>query len=267
MGLVDWNAIWNAEIVLSRRMRLNAGSFWDYIAACDRGHDGFTDVLTTRQLERIAAGADDTVLEIGPGMGRLTIPLARSARAVTVIDPSAGMLARLRERCQAAGVTNLTMLTGAWEDADHLVGLAPHSLVIASYSLFMLDMRVQLERMRRFASRRVCLFVPAAPRMPEAIERILFGTVVTTRLPDHVVLFNLLHDLGVDASVEVLRETRERRYDSLQDAIDERMRFYDAPEAKRGEIAAFVESQVRSSDQGVVMSQEVATGVVGWRVE
>ena len=114
MCLVDWNAIWKAEILLSRRARLNSGSFRDEIAERDHGIDDVPDTWSALQLQRIAARSDDSVLEIGPGMGRLTIPLARSARAVTVIDPSEGMLARLRERAEAAGVASLCTVAGAW---------------------------------------------------------------------------------------------------------------------------------------------------------
>ena len=266
MGLVDWNALWNAEILLTRRARLNAGRFWDGIAANGQGEACFPDEQTEAHLRRIAATADETVLEIGPGMGRLTVPLARTVRAVTVVDPSAGMLERLQTRAEAEGLTNLRTVHCAWEDAERGGALGPHTVVVASYSLFMLDMRAQLERMQRLATGRVCLFVPAEPRMPEAVERILFGAVVSSRVADHVLLFNLLHDMGIDADVEVLRCEREKRYASREQAVDEQMRFFDAPDEKRGEIAAFLEPRLRAAGAGVALTATVRTGVLRWRV-
>ena len=266
MGLVDWNAVWNGESLLSRRARLNSGRFWDEIAERDQGASCFPDELTEQHLRRIAAQADETVLEIGPGLGRLTVPLARAARAVTVVDPSAGMLRRLRARADEEGLTNVRTVHGAWEDAETLDGIGPHAVVVASYSLFMLDMRAQLERMQRLATHRVCLFVPAEPRMPAAVERILFGAVVSSRMPDHVLLFNLLHDLGIDADVEVLTHAREKRYASPEEAVDEQLRFHDAPEEKRDAFTAFVAPQLRERDGGFVLAKTVKTGVLRWRV-
>lgn len=266
MGLVDWNAVWNGEILLSRRARLNAGGFWDEVAARDAGEACFPDACTDVHLRRIGATADDTVLEIGPGLGRLTIPLAQTARAVTAVDPSAGMLQRLRARADAQRITNLRTVHGAWEDVERAGDVEPHALVVASYSLFMLDMRAQLERMRRLATERVVLFVPAEPRMPEAIERILFGALVSSRMADHVLLHNLLHDLGIDADVEVLACHREQRFASREAAIDEQLRFHDAPDDKRDAIAAYLAPSLRDDGAGVVLARTVKTGVLRWRV-
>ena len=266
MGLVDWNAVWNGEIHLSRRARLNSGRFWDEIAERDQGEDCFPDALTAEHLRRIGAQADETVLEIGPGMGRLTVPLAHAARAVTVIDPSAAMLRRLRARADEAGLTNLRTVQGAWEDDEARAEAGPHDVVVGSYSLFMLDMRAQLERMHRLAADRVCLFVPAEPRMPEAVERILFGAVVSSRLPDHVLLFNLLHDLGIHADVEVLTHPREKRFGSLEEAVDEQLRFHDAPEESREAFAEYVEPKLQRRDGAFVLARPVKTGVLRWRV-
>ncbi len=266
MGLVDWNAVWNGEILLSRRARLNSGPFWDEIAERDQGESCFPEASTGQHLDRIAVRADETILEIGPGMGRLTVPLARAARAVTVVDPSAGMLRRLRTRADEEGLTNLRTVHGAWEDAETLDAVGPHTVVVGSYSLFMLDMRAQLARMQRLATDRVCLFVPAEPRMPEAVERILFGAVVSSRMPDHALLFNLLHDLGIDADVEVLTYAREKRYATREEAVDEQLRFHDAPEEKRAAFAAFVAPQLRERDGAFVLTKTVKTGVLRWRV-
>jgi ubiquinone/menaquinone biosynthesis C-methylase UbiE len=51
-----------------------------------------------------------TVADIGCGPGRLTIPLARAVDpegSVTALDIQAGMLARAREKAEAAGLTNI----------------------------------------------------------------------------------------------------------------------------------------------------------------
>jgi SAM-dependent methyltransferase len=59
-------------------------------------------------------------LDIGSGMGRLTIPMARSFDEVTAIDLSTEFLHRLEERCASLGVDNIQCLpvTGPWAGDD-----------------------------------------------------------------------------------------------------------------------------------------------------
>ncbi len=57
-----------------------------------------------------------TVLEIGPGGGKWTVPLARSAKRLIVMDVSEGMLERTRLRCEAEGLQNVEFLLSAGDD-------------------------------------------------------------------------------------------------------------------------------------------------------
>jgi SAM-dependent methyltransferase len=54
-------------------------------------------------LLALAARADGPVLELAAGSGRLTVPLARAGHEVTGVDLDPAMLARARERADAAG--------------------------------------------------------------------------------------------------------------------------------------------------------------------
>lgn len=59
----------------------------------------------------------DRVLEVGAGTGRFTMALARRASAVTALDVSTAMLARLRARARDEGLDNIMPLAGAAQDA------------------------------------------------------------------------------------------------------------------------------------------------------
>lgn len=63
-------------------------------------------------LARAGPGAGETVLEIGPGLGALTFPLARSCAQVFAVekDPELGRV--LRERLSAAGIDNVRVIEG-----------------------------------------------------------------------------------------------------------------------------------------------------------
>ncbi|MGN6810965.1 MAG: class I SAM-dependent methyltransferase [Thermomicrobiales bacterium] len=60
-----------------------------------------------------------TVLDVGAGSGRFAIPLARVARQVTAVEPSAALLGFLRGDAAAAGIgpDRLRTVAATWEDA------------------------------------------------------------------------------------------------------------------------------------------------------
>lgn len=262
MGIVDWNTVWNTEILVTERGRLNHGCFWDELAARDEDRNPFSEALTEFQLGRIAVQPEETLIEIGPGLGRLTLALARDAAAVTAVDPSAEMLSRLNACAAAAGVNTLKTVHCNWEDVELSSGLRPHSLIVASYSLFMFNMRAQLQRMLRLATNRICLFVPAEPRISEDVQMIIHGAIVSSGTPDHVVLFNLLNDMGLDPEVELFSFSSEKRYKTSDDALDEQMRYYKAPLEKRAEMRRHVFGQLHREDETWILRRVRKTAML-----
>ena len=70
---------------------------------------------TSKTLERIGVQPGQRVLEIGPGPGRLLIPVAERVLPggeVIGIDMQQGMLDRLSRRAREKGLTNLTTIHG-----------------------------------------------------------------------------------------------------------------------------------------------------------
>jgi ubiquinone/menaquinone biosynthesis C-methylase UbiE len=59
---------------------------------------------------------DTTVLEVGPGGGKWTVRIAPLVKKVIVLDVAETMLERTRERCEAAGVTNVEYIAGNGTD-------------------------------------------------------------------------------------------------------------------------------------------------------
>lgn len=267
MGFVDWNTLWNNEMLVTRRVRLNSGPFWDEVATREGGAAGFPEELTELQLARIAVQPKETVLEIGPGLGRLTIPLARAAAALTAVDPSAQMLERLRSLADAEGIATLHTVHCSWEKAEEVTQLTPHTVIMASYSLFMQDMRSQLQRMLRLATDRIVLFVPGDPRLPEAVERMIYGAKVSSQMADHVLLFNLLYEMGVDADVEVFTFPGEKRYRSREEALEQQMHYYDLPTEKQPAMAAYLEEQFREEAGEWILPRMRKTAMLRWRVQ
>lgn len=70
---------------------------------------------TKKTLDRLGLQSGQRVLEIGPGPGRLLIPAARlvlPGGEVVGLDIQPGMIARLKERAERAGIANLEAILG-----------------------------------------------------------------------------------------------------------------------------------------------------------
>ena len=71
--------------------------------------------LTLKTLDRLGVHPGEKVLEIGPGPGRLLIPVAQRIMPggeVVGIDIQPKMVERLRRNAEKAGLTNLTVILG-----------------------------------------------------------------------------------------------------------------------------------------------------------
>lgn len=106
---------------------------------------------TDRTLARIGARTGQRVLEIGPGPGRLLIPIAQRVQPhgeAVGVDIQPAMIARLKARAAAAGVTNLV---GIVADATTMTLSGQFDAVVIALALG--------EIPNREATLRRCLYV------------------------------------------------------------------------------------------------------------
>lgn len=69
-------------------------------------------------VARAGIGPQDAVVEIGPGLGALTMPLARAASHVVAIEKDAALVAALSAALAEAGIGNVTLRHGDALEAD-----------------------------------------------------------------------------------------------------------------------------------------------------
>jgi 16S rRNA (adenine1518-N6/adenine1519-N6)-dimethyltransferase len=75
------------------------------------GQSFLADAGTAQAIvERSGVGPDDTVVEIGPGLGALTLPLARAVRRVIAIEKDAALVQVLGAELLDAGILNVRVI-------------------------------------------------------------------------------------------------------------------------------------------------------------
>ena len=224
--IIDWNELWKALHVSSPERAekdRNPAAHWDKRAAAYRRVTRDERSATEQELAILGVQSGETVLDMGAGTGRLAVPVARTAAHVTALDPSEGMLAILRERMTAEGLTNYSCLRKRWEDAVIGKDIEPHDVVIAAFSLGFYDLAAALEKLDAAARRAVYLFWHAGEwRDPDemALYRAVFGEEATMRkgYPDYIYPVNILHDAGIYPNIRIYHAVWDAVHDSVEDA-------------------------------------------------
>jgi len=215
MGLA-WNQAWRAGRARTQQ-RWDGRSFWNGRAASFAAHARETgycrDVLALLQ-----PSPDWSVLDVGCGAGTLALPLAPKVKSVTALDISDGMLGILGQRCAELGIDNIRPVLAGWEDDWNAVSVPVHDVVLASRSLFPLDLAAAVNKLQAFARRRVMVVSlvgdgPYDREIFQAVGRPLH------RGPDFRFVTNYLTQMGIYANVSFIREVEDKTYATLDDAL------------------------------------------------
>jgi SAM-dependent methyltransferase len=206
-SIPDWLSLWRDLVAAQARGRAAAKmeahpDVWR--AKAHTFHEAVQRRWTKPDSSRefIAADLDrhpgETVLDIGAGTGAWAVFLARYARHVTALDPSPAMLDVLRENVATEGLTNVSIITGGWPDADVL----PHDVVLCSHSLYgIADFAVAVRKLAATARRRCYLLLRVVTPdgvMAEAARHV-WGQPYDS--PNFQVAYNALLQLGIFANV------------------------------------------------------------------
>lgn len=214
---IDWNASWKAAQARSHNRRKGADA-WNRRAPSFARHQKRKSNYANQFLEIIKPKPDWQILDIGCGPGTLAVPLARRVASVTALDFSEVMLDLLKERCKQEGVTNVTPVLASWEDDWKSLGIGAHDMAIASRSLMDGDLQKTVDKLNRYSKQQACItFIagdgPFDRRIFEAAGRPFHPR------PDYIYLVNLLHQMGIYASLSFTVHPDYRTYADHEDAI------------------------------------------------
>ena len=123
--ITDWSSLWRELVEIKSRSRKRdagaepVGDVWR--AKARKFDEGIKRRWAKPDSSRefiLSQLADSTVLDIGAGTGAWSVLLARRARHVTAVELSPAMIELMRENLAQEGVTNVTIVQGAWPDAQ-----------------------------------------------------------------------------------------------------------------------------------------------------
>jgi len=172
-------------------------------------------------VSKLGIRPGSTIMDIGAGPGTLAIPLSKIARCVTAVEPSMEMIYHLKKNAQKFGITNINYINKKWEDVMPFEDTNVHDFLIASYPLYMLDIKAALFKMVQLASRGICLFTFVGDPYWDYSE--IWPELHDEEYdigPDYIYIYNLLQDMGIYANVDIENIEHIHNFDNLQDATE-----------------------------------------------
>ncbi|MDH4099790.1 MAG: class I SAM-dependent methyltransferase [Nitrospirota bacterium] len=172
---------------------------------------------TVMNVLRPSLGGCESALDIGAGVGSLSIPLARELRHVTALEPSAAMMALLRDEVAREGINNISFEESAWGKA----GLSPADLIVSANVPAIYDESF-LREVTGLARQRVALIVSAGPEQDKFYYREIYPLLFGEEFPprsDYLEIYTLLHRMQIYADVSIVRYDFDQPFSSLDEAV------------------------------------------------
>lgn len=207
--IIDWSEEWKKYRESSHwtqeleKKGITSEDYWDGYKFGDRNEEynqlaGYPGHILDRIYKLV--GPDSVVLDIGAGAGAYTIPLARAARKVTVVEPSKGQVARLTRRAEREGLQNIEVINKRWQDVDR-TELESYSLVNAAYCFHMPEIREALQKMLDVTTGALFLISLVDHGFTDVYEGV-FGEKEPE--PEYIYLYNVLHQMRYPANVKIM---------------------------------------------------------------
>jgi 2-polyprenyl-3-methyl-5-hydroxy-6-metoxy-1,4-benzoquinol methylase len=275
--VTDWSALWKDLTASQERHFKHATKTTDEKQDAWREKARSFDASVKR---RWAAGVDSsraliashltpdsTIVDIGAGTGAWAIHMARQARRVTAVEPSAAMIEVMRENLASEGITNVDIIQGAWPN----VQVAPHDFALCSHAMYGCSDFPLFVRSMMAVARRTCFLVMRIPTMDgvmaEAAMRV-WGQPHDS--PNFVVGYNIMLQMGLFPNV-LMEDTG--LWDgwvsaSMDEAVQEIKRKLDVPDGSEHEqfLKDLVQRRLTQEGDHVVWPRGVRSAAIYWNV-
>ena len=270
-GSVDWNKVWmeTMEGISWRRLHGDGNDFWDQRAKQLENQRKVNLEVSIDIVSKMGLGPKSTVIDIGAGTGALTIPIAKIAKSVTAVEPSAKMIDYLERNAKAEELSNIICVKKFWDDVAPFEELEAHDVLISSHSLLMKDMKAALEKMDLLAKKRVYLITSANRNggyYNELWKRLYEEEYKSS--PGYVCLYNILYDMGIYANVEISEVEYKQPFSSCEEAVNLWTQNLRASSSEAKEVVReFISENIVVEDGYALLKDRTKWATIWWETE
>jgi ubiquinone/menaquinone biosynthesis C-methylase UbiE len=259
-GIIDWSQLRQNTLLSTQRIELYNPSYWDKEANAINENMVQWAELTKKQLKRLPLSRKFTVLDVGAGTGRMTLPMTKRAKQVTALEPSEKMLATLRDNARKQHIFNIHYVN---ESLEELEVASCYDLVVASFSLFMVDIKAALMKMNALASRGVYLFLSASPWIDEAIQKAVQGN--SSAWSDFIFIYNILYDAGIPANVDICDYDLKQSYVDLENATSNFSQKYHIHAEKKDKLREYLSENLVEEKGKLWYNRKRKAATIWWK--
>ena len=223
------------------------------------------DPLVNRLLRELEPR--HTVMDVGAGGGRLALPLATRCAKVVAVEPSSSMCQALREQAFESGIENVNLVEAQWEEAQVEVA----DIVLCAHVLYVVaGIESFVRKLEAHAREKVLVVLFQAPPQSQiySLWRMVHGEV-RIPLPSLPQFQEVLSQLGIEASIEMLPEQPHRGYEDREQALEQLTgRLYLAPGSSQlAKLEEILPHLLQETDRGFIIkgSQPLQPGLVSWQ--
>ena len=222
----------------------------------------------TAHLDAMKIPDGSRVLDIGAGPGIYAVPLATRGCRVTAVEPSPVMREALEDSIRKSGSTGITIIPKRWEDVTVNELGGPFDVIIASYSLTMMDIGEALAKMQACCTGTIHLFWFMTSPPWVQVNRDLWPLLHGGDFPGEPTadwLWQILCEAGIYANVEIETRFPATVYTTVDDAVQEFSRRLNCTTAADVEtVRNYFQSVLRQEERGLVLGSRTLGAHIWW---
>lgn len=207
-----------------------------------------------------------TFLDVGSGCGTFAIPLSKTGKRITAIDPSKAMITLLNEEIKKKRLKNIKTINAAWGEAE----LKPHDAIIcANVPELLKDSLDFLKQANAIARKAVFLIEGADPNTDKFYYKELYPLLFNKPfLPrtDYLKTYTDLHAIGIFANVKIIDYDFDQPFDDMQEAVEFWKEYLGIVTAEHDErLKGFLGGKLDKFKGGLIARFHKKSAVIWWR--